>query len=434
MAHCDWSPYEIEFTQIGRRKIQCFGYTLPYSHRKYYHFYSSCDLYALLDGHVRAFAAFGGAAQICKYDSQKPVVVRWEGNQPIYNPRFIDFCTWYEFQALACRRNRPNDKPNVERSFWELERSFFNGRSFRDEADLAAQLQAWRTSICDERPLRHQDRDRLDLFADEKLHLRPLPAHPYDTARVVYRVCDIEGFIAWEGNRYSLPYEHVTELLPVRITQSEVLVYAADLRLIARHELLPKGRATKVTLPGHHPPPYRHGPDLDQLRACYAEMDPRAARFFAGLCSAQSRSAAFHARHILALRQHYDTCDLIAALDHAERFAAFDHRSVERILRVRAKPRALDEYVAESTARKLAHVIAQSKTEPRSLTEYDALPTWPPRAQGEDPPCPVTAPESKSMPLREETQIPPPTSWSGSASTSSDSVSSNSTTSDSRRI
>jgi cobalt-zinc-cadmium efflux system membrane fusion protein len=38
-----------------------------------------------MDGHVHAFERFGGAARRGKYDSQKPVVLRWEGNQPIFN-------------------------------------------------------------------------------------------------------------------------------------------------------------------------------------------------------------------------------------------------------------------------------------------------------------------------------------------------------------
>jgi hypothetical protein len=28
------------------------------------------------------------------------------------------------------------------------------------------------------------------------------PRHPYDTARVIYRVCGIDGFVAWAGNHY----------------------------------------------------------------------------------------------------------------------------------------------------------------------------------------------------------------------------------------
>ena len=33
-------------------------------------------------------------------------------------------------------------------------------------------------------------------FAEEARHLRPLPAHVYDTARLVYRLCDAEACIA----------------------------------------------------------------------------------------------------------------------------------------------------------------------------------------------------------------------------------------------
>jgi AraC-like DNA-binding protein len=36
-------------------------------------------------------------------------------------------------------------------------------------------------------------RTRMELFAEEQPLLRPLPRHPYDTARVLYKLCDIEG-------------------------------------------------------------------------------------------------------------------------------------------------------------------------------------------------------------------------------------------------
>ena len=43
-------------------------------------------------------------------------------------------------------------------------------------------------------------------------------------------------FAMVEGKQ-AVPYDHVTDLLPVRITQRELFVYAADLRCVARHEL-----------------------------------------------------------------------------------------------------------------------------------------------------------------------------------------------------
>lgn len=219
---------------------------------------------------------------------------------------------------------------------------------------------------------RKAKRSALDMFAEEAVHLRPLPAHHFDTARVVYRVCDIEGFFSWEGNRYSLPYEHVTDLLPARVTQTELFVYAADLRLLARHELRAPGAAEDAELSGHHPGSQR-GPDLDQLRRAFAEIDPTATTFLQALENARPRSAAHHARHVLALRQRWDTGALVKALQHAHRFGAYDHTAIERILMARSVPRRLDEYVASS---RLEARLGSPSSGVRDLAEYDALPSW----------------------------------------------------------
>lgn len=377
MAECDWSPYTIKFTHTPKRMLQGFGYVLVYSRRKFYSFHESNDLFALMDGHVRAFTRFSGLAKRCKYDNQKPVVLRWEGNQPIYNPRFIDFCTYYEFSPEACRIGHPNDKPRVERSFWTQVQSFFNGREFRDIPDLNAQLAHWLDTICDhQRQRKRHWRTPLDLFEEERPALRTLPLHPYDTARVVYRLCDIEGFVSWDGNWYSLPYEHVTDILPVRVTAKELFVYAADLTCIARHELRPKGAGEQAVIPGHRPRRAERGPDLEQLRVAFAGLGAQAPEFLAALEQAQPRSAGYHARKILALREAWGTQDVVKAMVHALAYGALSHEAVERILQTRAAPRRLDEYVARECAEKMRRALAESSTEPRDLAEYDALPCW----------------------------------------------------------
>jgi transposase len=404
VAECDWASILIDFKNGTRRRLQIFGYTLAYSHRRYYRLYDRADFHALLDGHVEAFDHLEGLAAECKYDGQKTVVLRWEGQQPIYNPRFIAFATYYLFQPRACRPGHPNDKPHVELSFRTLRISFFNGRDFHDLDDLKAQLARWMTGIDDARPQRRkQYKTPLELHADERPHLLARPRHAYDTARVVYRVCDLEGFVAWEGNRYSLPVENVTELLPVRITQNEILVYGQNLRLVAQHELRPRGAGELVIAPGHRPKPDR-GPDLDQLRIAYGEIGDAAERFLVGLERAQPRSAAYHGRRILALRERYQTDDVLAAMDHALQYGAFEHHAIERILASRAAPRRLDEYIAETTEKKLAAIVRQSRTEPRELSMYDALPNWSQAATQGDPACPSRlASDAAPSPSPEET-------------------------------
>ena len=242
MAENDWSPYTLTYTTGLSETVQLFSYVLVYSKRKSFDVFGSPDLFALMDGHERAFARFGGCAAGCKYDSQKPVVLRWEGHQPIYNPRYLAFAAHYGIQPAAVR-GKPNAKPRVERSFWEHERSFLNGRSFRDRDDFAAQLADWLVRVVD--PRKRHGLSALDRFRDEAPHLRPLPKHPYDTARVTYRLCSIDGYVEWLGNRYAVPYDHVTDFLPLRITQTELFVYGPNLACLARYELRPRGRGDK---------------------------------------------------------------------------------------------------------------------------------------------------------------------------------------------
>jgi hypothetical protein len=116
---------------------------------------------------------------------------------------------------------------------------------------MRAQLAHWLDDTVDRRPL--AKRTALDRFVEERDHLVTLPRHPYDTARVVYRVCGIDGFVAGAGNHYAVPYDHVTEILPVCITQRELFVYAADLRCVARHELGPRGAGLRLDPAGLHP-------------------------------------------------------------------------------------------------------------------------------------------------------------------------------------
>ena len=214
---------------------------------------------------------------------------------------------------------------------------------------------------------------------------------------MLYKLCDIEGFITWESNRYSLPYEYVTDILPVRITENELFIYKADLSCIARHPLLARGAQDESILDGHRPPHAERGPDLDQLRRAFADLGDPAAAFLAALEKREHRSAGHHARKILALREGHDTADLLAALSHALAYGALEHSAVERIVLARSVPRRLDEYVAEQTAAKLRHAVADSNTEPRDLAEYDALPCrGSPSPFAGDPPCPENSKGSRA--------------------------------------
>jgi hypothetical protein len=207
---------------------------------------------------------------------------------------------------------------------------------------------------------------------------------------VLYRVCGIDGYVAWGGNRYAVPYDHVTDLLPVRVTERELFVYAADLRCIARHELAPRGAGRKLDPAGLHPSPQRKSPiDLDQLKLAFDGMGEQAAEFFQLISRGAPRAWAWQTRQILLLRERYSTEEIVLALGHAAAFGALEHAAVERILAARAMPRTLDEYVAEDAARRLEETLGHVRTVPRDLSEYDRLPvSGAARASTEETTCP----------------------------------------------
>jgi transposase len=392
MAEQDWSPYRVQFAD-GEHMVHAFLLVLSHSRRRYLDFFEAEDLFALLEGHCRAFAYFEGVPARIRYDRQRAVVARCEGPDVFYQPRLLAAATHYVFEPEAVRPRKPNDKAFVERAFWDVERSFLNGRRFRDLDDLRAQARGWLADVVDQR--RHPtDRGRriIDVFAaDERPALRPLPGHALDTARVVYRLCSIDGFIAWDGNRYSVPYAHVTALLPVRITQTTLFVYGPDLACVAEHPLGPRGAGRQFVLPGHRPPrPDHPGASLDAIRDRFLGLDESAREFLAGLVETHPRSAAYHARRILELRERYAAPDVARALAHALAFRAFSYTAVTRIVEVRARPRTLDEHVTAQTESRLSGLLADERLQPRDLSTYDQTPTPP-----EDPPCPSTPPPTK---------------------------------------
>jgi hypothetical protein len=350
--------------------LQLFSYVLAHSKRTYYQAFESYDVHALMQGHREAFERFPGVAERCKYDGQA-AVARWEGNQPIYNPRFLAFCAHYEMRPWALRGS-PNLRPNVERSFWSHEQSFLQGRDFSDLEDFRRQLRTWLDVTVDHR--RRHGTTALERFAGEAPHLLPLPRHPYDTARVLYRTCNIDGFVDYGGNRYAVPYDHVTDILPLRITERELFVYAADFECVARHELAERGRHHQLDPAGlHHRRDGRPAIDLDQLRLAYDGMGEGAADFFRLLSHGPARAWSAPARRILTLRERYATEDMDAALGHAARYGALGYETVERILEARHRPRRLDEWVAAETAERLAETLGERHTRRSDLSEYDRL-------------------------------------------------------------
>ncbi len=234
----DFGVYDLDFLREGRRRVYLFSYVLGYSRRQYLRFVESMDLPTTLREHVRAFHHLGGPARVCLYDNFKAVVVRHDADGVLYNPRFLAFATHYGFRPQACRVRRPQTKGKVERRFLYVETSLLNGRTFETLDHLNEVTAWWLAHVADVRTLRDFQESPLVRHQRERPLLLSLPASDFDTALVVYRHVNVEGYVTHRTNLYSVPWSFIGQVLPVRVTDREVVIYSVALVEIARHPLV----------------------------------------------------------------------------------------------------------------------------------------------------------------------------------------------------
>jgi transposase len=187
-------------------------------------------------GHLALFHRYGGVPLWVRFDNLKTAVARGAGPTAVFNPAFVTFAHASGFALDACRAGMGQDKGKVERQV-RSERSAFADLFARPWPSLEAlqeALDARGRELLGQRRCPSTGTSVRDALAEERLHLKPVPAvhEPFDVvvARRVSRDC----LVSFEGRRYSVPFAWVGRLVEVRGTAAHVVVYGEGAEL-ARH-------------------------------------------------------------------------------------------------------------------------------------------------------------------------------------------------------
>ncbi|MFH0980687.1 MAG: IS21 family transposase [Planctomycetota bacterium] len=203
-AQVDWGEATVIHNGV-ERKVQLFCMKLCHSHGVFVRAYERANLESFLDGHVRAFAFFGGVPKRIAYDNLKSAVV-WvgRGRQRRLNRRFMELRSWYLFDSRFCNVAKGNEKGHVENLVKRSQRTFLTPLPEVQDLDT---LNAKLAQDC-LAELDRTDREGQSyraLWEAEKPCLLTLPAEAFPACQERSSIVDKESLVQFDGHRYSVP-------------------------------------------------------------------------------------------------------------------------------------------------------------------------------------------------------------------------------------
>lgn len=155
---------------------------LGWSRQMWLQFFPRQDFWTLVRGLEQAFHYFGGVPEEILFDQMRSVIVRDlrpEGGRLIENAEFLRFAAHCGFRPRACRPYRAKTKGKVERPIRYVRGDFHYGRDFLHDLDTNEQALIWLEEVANARIHATTGERPVDRLAEERKHLKPLPATPY---------------------------------------------------------------------------------------------------------------------------------------------------------------------------------------------------------------------------------------------------------------
>jgi hypothetical protein len=274
----------------------------------------------------------GGAPERVMIDNTHVVVLRGTGREMIPVPEMEAFAERLGFRFVAHAIGNANRSARVERPFSFIENNFLAGRTFASWEELNSQACQW----CDKVNSTYKKHLRAvprELFAVERLHLKPLPAWIPEVYRLHQRTVDVEGYVSVNSIRYSVPVAWIGHRVEVRETRDKIEI-EMDARHIVTHVRAVTPLSQRVTLAAHRPPRgegvKRSDPHPEEK--AIVEAAPETALYVAALKQKSRKVVALALRQLLRLLREYPREPFLAAVQEAARYGLYDLDRLERMI------------------------------------------------------------------------------------------------------
>jgi transposase len=208
----------------------------------------------VFDAHDRAFALFKGACERGIYDNMKTAVdAICVGKERKYNRRFLQMCSHYLVEPVACTPASGWEKGQVENQVGLVRERFFTPRV---RVQSYEELNGWLLDRCIAyaKAHRHPEREAetiWEVFEAEREHLVPY-AGRFDGFHTVPASVSKTCLVRFDNNKYSVEASAVGR--PVELqAYAERVVIRQDGRIVGEHDRA-FGRGEVIYNPWHYVP------------------------------------------------------------------------------------------------------------------------------------------------------------------------------------
>ena len=238
----------------------------------------------------------------------------------------------FGFEFIAHTIGNANRSGRVARPFSFIEGHFLAGRTFLSWEDLNQRTREWCDKV-NSTYKKHLRAGPRELFAVERLHLKPLPGLDPRVYRLHQRLVDIEGYVVLHTNRYSVPLDWIGRRVEVRETKDKIEIQL-DARRLVTHRRIAEAEHQRVMLAEHRPPRGERAPRPDPHPEENAILTaaPELAEYVAGLKQRSRKVVTLALRQLLRFVREYPRDPLLGEVREAARYGLYDLDRLERMI------------------------------------------------------------------------------------------------------
>jgi transposase len=248
----DFGEIDVRFVDGGKKRVHFFASRLKYSRFLAVDVVPNEQVETLLRGLARHFQAFGGVPLLAVFDRPRTIVTKGGKGRDVeaYNGTFAQGVLELGVGVEMSAPRSGQQKGAVEQVVKWVKNTFFKHRSFRDEEDLLAQLEAWCVEVNTVTVNRATNEIPEKRRQEELVRLREPRVFPETFVLRFPAFVGPTAEVSFEGVVYSMPAGAVSTPATIYLEERRLRIETAGGRFSATHARRAKGEPA-APLPEH---------------------------------------------------------------------------------------------------------------------------------------------------------------------------------------